>query len=228
MHNIVKSIASLVFVILVCGCSDGISVKTEKTDYQCENGSVYAEIPVINGLKDQEFQDGINERINKEIENERNIFLDEASEEGKEKIKESHLEIKSSAEYNKNGLLSLLLQSRKYTSGLDDVFSRYVINLDTNNEKEITLNDIFTDEEYIPMLNKKLEELSGEDIYSDIWETPVIGEKQNEMFYFSPEGLIIYYPPYELSYYSRGYVEFCVPYKELYGYLSPEYSDLIK
>ena len=76
------------------------------------------------------------------------------------------------------------------------------------------------------MLNARLEKLSLTDEYSDIWEKPVVGEAQNENFYLSNGGLVLYYKPYELSYYSRGFVEFTIPYSELYGYLKPEYAVL--
>ena len=78
------------------------------------------------------------------------------------------------------------------------------------------------------MLNARLATISLKVEYADIWEQPVIGEEQNECFYLTDDGLVIYYPPYELSYYARGFVEFVIPYSELYGYLKPEYVLLYK
>ena len=73
------------------------------------------------------------------------------------------------------------------------------------------------------MLNSRLEKMSRQAEYSDLWEKPIITDAQNEYFYFNDKGIVIFYPPYELSYYARGFVEFVIPYEDLYGYLKPEY-----
>ena len=130
--------------------------------------------------------------------------------------------------FNKNGLYSMISESFEYTEGTYGVSQRRVLNVDVNSSKLLLLKDIFSDEAYIDMLNSKLKKISKEAMYSDLWEMPVIGEEQNEYFYFDDKGLVIFYPPYELSYYARGFVEFIIPYSELYGYLKPEYSVLYR
>ena len=66
--------------------------------------------------------------------------------------------------------------------------------------------------------------LTQENLVKETEVSYTYSDEQNEYFYFTDKGIVIFYPPYELSYYSRGFVDFTIDYEDLYGYIKPEYS----
>lgn len=228
MYNIIKRII-LIFTasLLLVSCEkNAVKIKTSINSYETDNEIVYIELPKISGLKDEKFEDELNSEYEKRYEEMLNSYLDSSEKTKSERNKKSELIVKQRVSYNKNNLVSIISESYKYTDGFNGQSVRYVNNIDTKNNKKLLLSDIFNDDGYKEMLNQRLEKISLDEKYSDLWERPKIGEKQNEYFYFTDKGLVVFYPPYELSYYSRGFVEFTIPYENLYGYLNPEYSVL--
>ncbi|MBQ3471379.1 MAG: DUF3298 domain-containing protein [Clostridia bacterium] len=75
------------------------------------------------------------------------------------------------------------------------------------------------------MINEQVAEHPDE--YAELWEKPVIKDTSQTNFYIEDGKLVLYYQPYDLSYYARGFVEFRLPLKELSGYLKEEYRRLI-
>ncbi len=197
-------------------------------DYETENEIIYLEIPSFRGLGTKEFNDEINSDYDEFSQELLNSFIDSSNNSAENRKGKSKLEMKNEIKYNKNGLFSAVGEIYKYTQGAYGVSDRRILNVDVTNSKVVFLEDIFIDDEYVELLNSKLEKLSKDATYSDLWDKPYITNKQNECFYFDDKGLVIFYPPYELSYYERGFVEFTIPYSELYGYLKPEYSMLYK
>lgn len=195
-------------------------------EYETDNEKVYIQVPKISGLENEEFMISLNEEyeeLGKSIYEE---FLINSQKSVNERDKKAELEIKQTVTYNKNDILTILGECYIYTDGYNGIKSRMVKNINTKTNTKIELKDIFCDDEYIKMLNSKLESMYDTAEYSDLWQKPLVGDSQNQFFYFSDDGLVIFYPPYELSYYSRGFVEFIIPYQDLYGYLKPDYSFL--
>ncbi len=228
MYNIVKGIILTVCVaVILSGCQIS-SMRVEKiiNEYETDDESVYIETPIISGLSDKNFENDVNSQYQEIIESIHRDFLSDSQNSKNERDGKGKLELKHEVVYNKNNLISLLGECYKYTDGFNGTNIRIVKNIDTSTNTEILLSDLFGDDEYIQMLNNKLDKISDEAEYSDLWENPTITDAQNQYFYFTDEGIVIFYPPYELSYYARGFVEFTIPYAELYGYLKPEYSKL--
>lgn len=212
--------------VILCGCTlNRIDVDFKTDSSENETVIIHTEIPVVKGMN-EEFCGQINTEYSEYTQSRINSFNENAVNTEGEREGKARLNITQEVKFNKKKLLSIVGECFEYTSGMTGAMSRIAVNIDTESEKRIYLCDLFNDEEYVDMLNARLEKISDSDKYSDIWEKPVIGEAQNENFYFADDGLVIYYPPYELSYYARGFVEFTVPYSELYGYLKPEYSEL--
>ena len=225
----IKIILTVALAIVLCSCAPN-KVKMELTskDYETDNEIIYLEIPSFHGLGTKELNDEINDDYEEYSQELLNSFIDISNNSIENRAGKSKLEMKNEIKYNKNGLFSLVGEIYRYTQGAYGASDRRILNVDVSNSKIILLEDLFIDDEYIDLLNSKLEKLSQEAMYSDLWEKPVITDKQNECFYFDDKGLVIFYPPYELSYYARGFVEFTIPYSELYGYLKPEYSMLYR
>ncbi|MBR0089122.1 MAG: DUF3298 domain-containing protein, partial [Clostridia bacterium] len=102
-------------------------------------------------------------------------------------------------------------------------------NIDTALSKKVLLADLFAEAGYENTLNRMINEQVEEhpDEYSELWEKPVIKDTSQTDFYIDGDKLVLYYQPYDLSYYARGFVEFKLPLKELSGYLKEEYRRLI-
>lgn len=216
-------------MVILVGCSSNkVKMKLSNNDYETDSQIVSLEIPTFEKLGTKEFCEEINgdyEAFSKDL---LNSFINDSENLSDKRTGKSKLEMKQEEKYNKNGLYSVISEIYEYTEGVYGVSERRVLNVDVNNSKVILLEDLFSDDAYIDMLNSKLEKLSEDSMYSDLWEKPQISDEQNEYFYFNDKGLVIFYPPYELSYYARGFVEFTIPYSELYGYLKPEYSVLYR
>ena len=238
MYNTLKGVSSrkikagiiitslIMLMTVICGCSlNSVRVNIIKDEREGDNEIINVEIPQISGMS-EEFCDNLNNELKNYANDKIEAFIDEAQKTHQERDGKAKLDTEQKVKFNKKNFLSVIGDSFEYTSGMTGAASRVALNIDTESEKRLYLCDLFNDEEYVGMLNARLDEISIGEEYADIWERPVIGEEQNECFYLSDNGLVIYYPPYELSYYARGFVEFTIPYSELYGYLKPEYAIL--
>ena len=230
MHNPVKIISVfLLCVVCFCGCSSNkVKVKFINNDYETETQVVNMQIPEFVNVGTKEFCEELNNNYEEYSKDLLNSFIDDSESMKDNRTGKSKLDMKQEIKYNKKGLFSLVSEIYEYTEGTYGVSKRRVLNVDVTNSRVILLSDLFSDDAYIDMLNSKLEKLSEDSMYSDLWEKPQITDEQNEYFYFDDKGLVIFYPPYELSYYARGFVELTIPYSELYGYLKPEYSVLYR
>ena len=103
---------------------------------------------------------------------------------------------------------------------------RIAKNIDNSAGLELSLSDLFDGETYIDALNKMLTDAvaGSPEKYADIWAKPKIS--QNQGFYIDGENLVIFYPPYELSYYERGFVEIPLPIEDLLTYMKPTYREI--
>ena len=230
MYNSLKKIVILgMSVFILCGCSSSkVKMEIEKSNYETENEIIDIEIPEFKNLGKKEFNDEISSNYETYSNELLNSFIKDSQNQAENRLGKSKLEVKQEEKYNKNGLYSLISEIYEYTEGTYGVSRRRILNVDIENSKVLLLEDLFNDDKYVDMLNSKLLKLSENSMYSDLWEKPVINDEQNEYFYFDNKGIVIFYPPYELSYYARGFVEFTIPYSELYGYLKPEYSVLYR
>ena len=209
------------------GCSlSKVNVKIDEKSYETDEEMISVQIPIISGLSDNAFENELNTQYSERINEMITSFSEDSQKTTNERNGKSVLEIKQNVMYNENGILSLVTECYRYTDGVNGISSRIIKNINTETNTALLLEDLFSDDEYVKMLDERLEKQSEDAKYSDLWEMPKIGGEQNEFFYFTPEGLVIFYPPYELSYYARGFVEFTIPYSDLYGYLKPEYSFL--
>ncbi len=97
-------------------------------------------------------------------------------------------------------------------------------------KKEVKLADLFADDGYVStlnrMINEEMEKHSEE--YKDLWAKPEIKTGTSDGFLYSrDDDLVIFFQPYDLSYYARGFVEFRLDLEDLSGYMKEEYRRLI-
>ena len=103
------------------------------------------------------------------------------------------------------------------------------VNIDVSGEKEVKIADLFADDGYVStlnrMINEEMEKHSEE--YKDLWAKPEIKQEHQTDFYIQDDDLVIFFQPYDLSYYARGFVEFRLDLEDLSGYMKEGYRRLI-
>lgn len=190
-----------------------------KNNLSAEGAKIYTEVAEIDG--DTEFIKKTNIEIAEGIREETVKLRGKAA---ASETTDDELKIKETVAFDKNGIVSLIIDCEEFVGGAHPELKRRTKNLDLEKECEISFPDLFCDEEYPTRISAYIEQEMAEkpNKYADLWKRPLVGEGQE--FYLTETGIVIYYPPYELSYYSRGFVEFEIPYAELEGYLNTEYA----
>lgn len=215
-------------IVCLCGC-DIQRIRTERgiKEYETDYSQVNAEVIEFTGMKNSEFEKSINSEIEKSIESDLVAFDSEASENcnnvrmGNKCV----LDIKWDEKYNNNDFISVVEEKYVYVGGAHGNTVRIPKNIDIAGEKILKLSDLFTDDGYITTLNRLIDERIAEhsDEYKDLWAKPEIKDSHQTDFYIDGNNLVIFFQPYDLSYYARGFVEFPLPLDELSGYMKEEY-----
>lgn len=223
MHNFVK-IAAL-FLLSLCvlaSCGKGVRIENTDKSYSTDTIFVDAKIPKIVGLGSESFAESVNNEYEEVLED----LLEDFSENARETGDKSTFTVQTTEHYNKNGFFSVVTEVNSCTRNTHKMCRRIAKNIDTRLCKEVSLSDLFEGDSYIDMINARLSEAveAGGEKFSGLWEKPKLS--QNQDFYIDESSLVLYYPPYELSYFERGYVEIPLALEDMSGYLKPAYRDL--
>lgn len=120
--------------------------------------------------------------------------------------------------YNSNCTLSLFFDQYEYTGGAHGITIRTSNNWDIKNGRLITLQEMF-----IPVFNYKayiLEEIYRQieeqekykDILFDDYKELIVNTFNQDSFYLTEKGIVIYFQHYDIAPYSSGIIEFLIPY----------------
>ncbi len=224
VKHIKKIIIPFLLIVLVgCGIG-GLRYKNNTIKETTPEYEITIEEPYILGTGDVEFEKSINQGFAERSTVWKDDFLLRIPQAASAK---SELYVASSAPYIGEDFISLLQNKYVYTGGAHGNTWLISDNIDVKYKKKIMLKDLFFDENYIEFLNLRIDELIQEnpEKYSDLWQQPTIGEKQQENFYIDDHNLVIFYQPYDLSYYAKGIIEFPISVESLRGYIKPEYAD---
>ena len=205
-------------VCLLTGCSmSSVKIETQKKEYETTDYKISMDIPQIK--TDIPYRDKFNADYQSLSDEIFNTFSAEAiNSEATKDLLTMVQEIK----LNKKNILSVVGHIEAFTGGAQNQLYRVTRNIDLANCRELEFVDLFTDTEYQSRINSYIKTKMQEDPeqFSSLWKTPQVSD--NQEFFLSPDGVVIFFPPYELSYYSKGFVEITIPYDELEGYLIPE------
>lgn len=210
-------------VCLLSSCGSTIKLQTIDESYSTDTIIVDAKIPQLSGLGSKDLQ----EKINTEYQSLTTDLLNNFLKSAKKTNEQSTFTIETIQHYNKNNFLSIVSQINCCVNKSQKNSFRITKNIDTQKCIELSLSDMFCDDTYIDTINEQIEKevSSNPDKYSTLWEKPKIS--QNQRFYINDKYLVLFYPPYELSYYERGFVEIPISLENMSGYLKPEYRCLI-
>ena len=227
---IIAFLLGSIFILTGCKNLGDTNTKVCKEEQETDYSSLYAEIISLDGLKNKDFQSEINIMFQKDVEDAITLF-DSLALEAHAQLPagvKSILRITQYVKRNKNDVISLIYEHYIYTGGAHGTASWYpfTIYVSEGNPKILTLADLFTKDNYIERLNKIIDTMIEEnpDIYSELWEEPHITADNKNRFYMTDTELVIFFPPYGLSYFANGFVEFKIPLEELYDILDERYK----
>lgn len=213
-------------ILTTSGCiSSHASVSVDEKKYDSDNATIEIQIPKFKNLSNEEFQNSINNEYESIINSRLDEFNKSIPENPPEKCRFSLLQ---EVKLKSSRVISILGEAYIFTEGIHGISERIPKNVDIVDNKILTLADLFLDEEYPTAINREIDAIvnSNPDEYHDLWEKPILSSMHEEYFYLTKDGLVIFYPPYELSYYARGFVEFLIPYEKLTGYIKPQYKPI--
>jgi len=222
LHNFIKKLPILSLVLLLASCGAGVQVDNIDKSYETETVMVDAKIPRLSGLDSESLEEAINGEYEKTITSLLSDFKKQASKTGDQ----STFMVTTTEHCNMDGIFSAVTQIDSFASESHKNSFRITKNIDTKKCMELMLSDLFSGEEYIDMINASLEDAVSENSerYQGLWEKPRLSENQD--FYITPDHLVVYYLPYKLSYYERGFVEIPLSLSDMSGYLKEEYRHL--
>ena len=231
-HSLARVGAAVLTAAVLCGCSakTAATITIDSIEYETDTSTVYVERPEFSFMKNHELMEELNDAYEDEVDAAL-VAFDTLSQDGaplsggNKYVFEIHQDVK----YNENDFISIVSDTYQYTGGAHGSTVWDARNIDTLAGMEITLSDLFADNNYKTVLDRLIEQEVTEhpEDYSDLWEKPQIKESNQRDFYISDKGLVIFYQPYDLSYYARGFVEFTIDYADISGYLKEEYRRLI-
>lgn len=196
-----------------------VSINTVQISSENAALKTMVQYPVIEGLEDEKIQDEINLLFKR--------IADAAVQEGKENAAllapyisknpdmpgqcETYLNYQ--IKYNRNNYLSLIFQNYQYAGGAhgNTVQTSYTFSLESG--QKYTLKDLFKPRsEYVTVLSDTVkEQLVKRELTEALFEPfEKIGEDQD--YYLSHNGLVVYFQQYEIFPYAAGIQEFTVDY----------------
>lgn len=218
-------------LMLAAACTAGRAavIKISSSEYETENSAAYAETAEFSGMKNRDFQKELNENIKKDI-NGALISFDTMVSQSSDNIRMGNrciLEIRQLEKSNMNDFISIIEEHYVYTGGAHGSTVWYPRNIDAAAGRIIQLGDLFNTEDFAAELNHRIDEMleADKEKYKDLWAHPKIASMSN--FYIADGKLVIFFAPYELSYYARGFVEFPIKLSDIDGMLKEEYKRLI-
>lgn len=216
---------------MLSGCSvhGGYGVTITKEEQETDYSTVYAEVIAFNGFADKEYEDELNSELEENIYNAIGEF-DQLAQDSAQSMPpgvKSELHITQNVKRNSGGIISFFTENYTYFGGAHGNTTRYPLTIDTRQAEphNLELSELFTDDGYIERINNLIDVMVEEDPdeYGELWAEPHITEGAKYEYYLTDEELVIWFPPYELSYYAKGFIEFPIRLTELSGLLKEEY-----
>ncbi len=227
MNRVIKALyAALCAMLLVSSCaSDGVKVKKDTAEYETDEMIVKCDTAEFSGTGNAELEAYLNERYACDLSD---ISEKLAAADKRERVngeKYSYTGVIETAG-NDRDILSVVKEEYIYTGGAHGTLTRTAENIYIPSGETFVLSNMFSDTDYAEVLERKMSETAARypDEYSELWEKPSVGEKEEENFYIEGDKLVIFYQPYELSYYARGVVEFPIDMKDIAGYLKEDFK----
>lgn len=202
---------------------DGIKVYAKNVRYKDEYTEVNLKIPVIEGIKNAEVMNQLNQRLEQkalDFKKETERMSREVVEESKKQgwpLRTGSVYTEYEARINENRTMSISVIYYQYTGGAHGMTNKETINLDLVNEKELLLKDLFAGSaDYLQALTDELVKQMNNDQESLFPSTLSTFKASDDLkFYLTDESIVFYFDPYEIAPYAAGIVEYKISYDAL-------------
>lgn len=200
-----------------------VEVKTEKYNETTDAFNIEIEMPILSGLKDENFQFDENKAMSESVmayaENIKQMALD-IKEEGY-LTSPYYVGVNYAVLMQNNSYLSIEINYNEYTGGAHgNYYSDYLI-YDLEAETRIALKDIVkTDVDYMQVINdavlEAIEDKRASSEYGDALHSWYEGvEEETLSFSLQADGFGVHFQPYEIGPYAEGAPSFIIPYERL-------------
>ena len=179
-----------------------------------QDARVTAFLPYVTGMANKKLEKTINETLsvasNKSIQTWNKTWNEMYAVAPEQNRVGIHLWLNYQLNYNDENMLSLLFHQSSFMGGAHPADYYYSCNIDLLSGKNIQLVDLFSkDYDYKTLINNFIKE----DINLYKRELDFKGITDNQSYYLSNEGLIIYFNPADIAPRVYGIVKFILPYR---------------
>ncbi|MBA2879620.1 hypothetical protein HNR63_002697 [Anoxybacillus kamchatkensis] len=215
-------------LFMLTAYSQPLTVTTKQMKYTNELMEVDLNIPIISGSINQSFQRKVNRLLRKEsldlkreVEKQARENMAISKEEGfpyRLHAAVSNYEVT----YNQRGILSIPVTLYGYTGGAHGMTVKVPNNFDFHTGKSLQLSDLFKKgtrykqviiDEVIAQIKKE------NDLYFDNAIAVVQQMPNDQPYYMTKDGIVVYYGLYEIAPYAAGIREFLIPFSTLRPYM---------
>ena len=214
-----------------------ILVSTHRIESQEGLLKLTLQYPYLSEMKDEKVQNAINLVFEKaaaaaRVEGEKNAAdLKQSIADGYGGSGQSETYFDYQVQYNRNGLLSVVLLDYQYAGGAHGSTIQSSHTFDLSTGKELSLSDLMqSGSGYAAYFDKQIRsEIDSRVAAGDLYEFDTgkftdIGT--NPEYYLSADGVVFYFQEYEYFPYAAGIQEFTIPYADLKTMLKPGYAFL--
>lgn len=211
------SLFSLIFSVSALANTNYLNIGIKKIVEDNSKVSVNVSIPTVKS--DDSIVNGVFESINSNIEN----FVNSAVKEANATQFGPKYEVSSNFQlpYNNGKLLSIVSTNYLNAGGAHGMSTLVPYNYDITTGKKLALSDMFADGfDYKSMINTtiKADIAKDKDTYFD-QGADFKGITDNQGFYISKEGIVIFFQLYEIAPYAAGFRYFEIPMQSVQGKL---------
>ncbi|AMA74004.1 MULTISPECIES: DUF3298 and DUF4163 domain-containing protein [Aneurinibacillus] len=198
-----------------------ITKKKEKINLKYVEGDI--EYPYISGLSNAKIQSSINTLFFNHVQ-QRKKYAQKVNAKGPDPFMKDHkYNVSTTYEVsrNKNGIISVVFTDSEYLGGAHGMYDLIAYNINVNTGKVYNLKDLFKkNTNYVSLLSNEIKkQVKAKDKYQfDLSSFKNI--KQNQRFYLTDKGIVIYFSLYEYTSYAAGIPRFTIPYTTVKKYLN--------
>jgi hypothetical protein len=211
-----------------------LTITTKQVQQNSETIQVDLSIPVIDGLQDSKLQQQLNNRFEQDALNFANDTATQAGEDVKEAAKSGYPFRQYNATtayktaYNQNGLLSITVDYYQFTGGANGTTDRIPYNYDLVTGQELSLQDLFkTGVNYEETINREITAQIRANPEGEYFTQPDMEFKtidDNQPFYLTDGGLVVYFGQAEIAPHAAGIPEFKIPFSLFKDGVKPRFT----
>lgn len=193
--------------------AEELVISTVSTRTQTQKRLVNAEIPHMDSLSNDSFQEEINDKIASLIK----PYINEIAIVADDTISKQYVYEVSYERYNNENFVSLLIAQNYNTGGMRSNEWKDTFTIDVVKNKELTLKDVCSSKDYKKIIVDEVNKQARENNISLVAGNGLVDIPDSQRFYIKDEKLYIYFEPASIAPYLDGEMHFEMPYEFVDG-----------